>query len=68
MKSRKSVKTCHLLFVMVSILGKGLEFKMVSYKGPIVIYISWYKSREGWTLGGSRLVYFFEVNAKVSSF
>jgi hypothetical protein len=37
---------CHVLFVTVSILGKGLEFEIVRWKGPLVIYISLYKSRE----------------------
>jgi hypothetical protein len=38
---------CHSLFVIVSILGNGLEFELVSYKGPIVLYISFYNTREG---------------------
>ena len=59
---------CHFMFVTVSILGKGLEFEMVRWKGPVVLYISWYKSREGLDPWGRRLVYFFEVNAKVSFF
>jgi hypothetical protein len=35
------------MFVIVSILGKGLEFEMVRWKGTIVIYIAWYNIREG---------------------
>jgi len=40
LKSRRLVKTCHILFIIVSILGKGLEFKVVSWKRPLVLYIS----------------------------
>jgi hypothetical protein len=39
LESRKSVKMCHFLFVVVSILGKGLELEWVSFKGPIGLYI-----------------------------
>jgi hypothetical protein len=39
LKSRKLVKTCHFLFVVVSILGKGLDLEWVIWKGPIWIYI-----------------------------
>jgi hypothetical protein len=35
------------LFVTVSILGNGLQFKVVICKGPLELYVSWYESREG---------------------
>jgi hypothetical protein len=38
---------CHSMFVTISILGKGLEFKLLRWRGPIVLYISWYKNRVG---------------------
>jgi hypothetical protein len=34
------------MFLTIFILEKGLEFEMVTLKGTIVLYISWYKSRE----------------------
>jgi hypothetical protein len=30
---------CHFLFVVVSILGKGLEFEWVNSRGPIGLHI-----------------------------
>ena len=46
LKNERPVKTCHVLFVTISILGKGLEFEIVSWKWTLVLYISLYKSRE----------------------
>jgi hypothetical protein len=48
LKCKKSVKTCHSLFVIVSILGKGLEFELVRWKGPILIYIHCTRVEWGW--------------------
>ena len=45
----KSVKTCHFLFVVVSILGKGLEFEWVGWKGSILIYFHCTIGEDGWT-------------------